>query len=259
MRESKFGLIQSPVQADLDRIAEEIVEYLGADMALLSVTHNSAMVSLGVSKAVKHAEMERTHMLEDMVCTRVVNGNAPVILEDARSDALARDMPKVRDGLVGGYIGVPIRSAEIGAIGAICGVTRAPRVWTEADIKYLKTIAETVENMILREMYRLESLDASTRASEYDQIIAAFALVRAEATSIHDGTGRLVFANRTLTDQVAETELESRRMISVLRAPIADGSVRYRASNGVDYDLTRTQTGSGYFVSQWRPVRERLN
>lgn len=259
MRETKFGMIQSPLQADMDRIADEIVEYLNADMAFLSVTHNSVMVSLGLSSTAKSAGSSRTHMPADMVCLQTMQTDMPLALRDARDDPFASQTRYVREGIVAGYIGVPIQSAEIGAIGSICGVTQTPRDWSDADLRYLKAISENVENLILREMYRLESLDATSLASEYDQIIAAFALVRAEATAIHDGTGRLVFANRTLTDQVEDIELESTRFKSVLLATPGEGPVDYRAASGVDFVLTRLRTGSGYIVSQWKPVISRLN
>lgn len=259
MRETKFGMIQSPIQADLDRIADDIVQYLDADMALLSVTHNSAMMSLGLSDSVKRVRSERTQVPEDMICLQVTENNAPLVLTDARKDAKAAKTSFVRNGLVKGYIGVPIHNAEIGAIGAICGVTKDPRTWSDADVRYLTAISESVENLILREMYRLESLDATTLASEYDQIIAAFALVRAEPTSIHDGTGRLVFANRTLTDLVDETELESARFKSTLLASKGQDTVQYRSSAGIAYILTRMRTDAGYFVSQWKPYTTLLN
>lgn len=259
MRETKIGMIQSPLQADLDRIAEGVVENLDVDMALLTVTNNAAMVSLGLSASVMQVRSDRRHLPEDMVCLQVIENDSPLVLRDARVDPDASRAGYVQAGLVVGYIGVPIRSAEIGSIGTLCAVTGAPREWTDADVRYLQAIAETVENLILREMYRLESLDATSLASEYDQIIAAFALVRAEPTSIHDGKGRLVFANRTLTDMVEETELESARFKSALLGSETDGPIRFRSAGGTDYVLNRMRTGSGYLVSQWKATPSRLN
>jgi len=259
MRETKIGMIQSPIQADLDRIAEDVVQYLNADMALLSVTYNTAVVSLGLSETVKRARLDRMHVPEDMACLQVMENDEALVLSDARKDPIASQTAYVQDGLVTGYIGVPIRNAEVGAIGALCGVTHSPRTWTDADVRYLTAISESVENLILREMYRLESLDATTLASEYDQISAAFALVRAEPTAIHDGRGRLVFANRSLTDLVDETELESSTFRSVLLRTGAEGVVRYQTPAGISYILTRLRTGAGYIVSQWRLDQTLLN
>lgn len=259
MRESKIGMIQSPLQADLDRIADGVVNYLDADMALLSVTHNAAIISLGLSATVKRVRAERTHVPDDMVCLQVIQQDASLVLRDARDVPEFAGTGYVKAGLVAGYIGVPIQNAEIGTIGALCGVTQTPRDWSDADLQYLQAISQTVESLILREMYRLESLDATTLASEYDQIIAAFALVRADATSIHDAKGRLVFSNRALTEQIDETELESTRFKNALLRAEDGQLIPYTSNSGKSFVLIRVRTGSGYFVSQWKPSKVRLN
>lgn len=259
MRESNFGIIQSPLQADLDRIAADVVDNLAADLVLLSVTNKSALVSLGISDSVRQVADSRWHVPEDMVCLHVAETDMPLVLRDACQHPEAAETRYVQEGLVVGYMGVPIRNAELGAIGAICCVTQAPRDWTDGDVRYLKAVAESIENLILREMYRLESMDASSLASEYDQIIAAFALVRAEPTSIHDENGRLVFANRALTDVVEEADLEGARIRAVLKADAKAPQLEFRTAEGETFTLSRLTTSSGYFVCQWKPSAQRLN
>ncbi|MEM6386734.1 MAG: GAF domain-containing protein [Pseudomonadota bacterium] len=259
MRETKFGIIQSPLQADLDRVADGIVEHLNADMALLSVTYNAALVSLGISSHVKSIRDDRVHVPDDMACSLVIKSNAPMVLRDVRDHPEASETRYVQDGLFAGYIGVPIQNAEFGAIGSLCALTQEPSDWSDADVRYLQAIADNVENLILREMYRLESMDASSLASEYDHIIAAFALVRAEPTSIHDATGRLVFANRALTDLVPEQELEGARFKAVLLSSKEKAPLSFKTATGTDFRLSRARTSSDYFVCQWIPQSARLN
>ncbi len=164
-------------------------------------------------------------------------------------------MRYVANGTVSGYIGVPIRNAELGAIGAVCGVTSRPRNWQSSDLNYLKAVALSVENLILREMYRLESADANSLVSEYDQIIAAFSLVRAHPTSIHDRNGRLVFANKALSEIVSDADLESSTVRRALQRPLSDDPLRMKIPDSqMSYLLSRRETSSGYFVCQWAPT-----
>lgn len=259
MRETRIGLVQSPLQVDLDRIAEDLLDSLHVDMALISIQHNNALVSLGVSSTVLKAGMNRTHSADDTVCLHVVRENTPLMLADARIDPMTSSLGCVKAGIVAGYIGVPIQNAEIGAIGAICGISGTPRDWSEEDLRYLKALAGTVENLILREMYRRESADASSLATEYDNIIAAFSLVRAEATSIHDTEGRLVFANRALTQIVDEASLENERVTSIFRCEQSPAKTCLRLAKGTRLVVTPQKTASGYWVCHWQTDERQLN
>lgn len=259
MRESNLGKIQSPLQADLDRVTDRIVEALDVDYALLSIKHNRHLVSMGLSETFGRTRDRRWHVPEDLVCFEMLKKGRPLVLVDAREHVEFGATKHVMNGTVAGYIGVPIQNAEIGTIGTLCGITSKPRDWAESDLGYLVTVGQNVENMILREMYRLESKDASRLVSEYDQIIAAFSLVRAEPTSIHDPNGRLVFANRALTEHVSDAELQNARIKKALMAKDFATSTKVHVADGRVFSVTRGQTSSGYYVFQWARVASRLN
>lgn len=259
MRQTMIGAIQTPLQADLDRIAEDVIDVLGVDISMLSVSNNRTLVTLGLSSSIIGLRDNNQYPSRDMACGFVAQNDTPVMLEDARKHPIIGKTKFVRDGVFQGYIGTPVHNAEVGAIGAVCAATKGKRAWTEENLKYLQAVAQNVENIILREMYRLESADASNLASEYDQIIAAFALVRAEPTSIHDENGRLVFANRTLTDVVEESDLESQTLKSVLLSKPANVPTSYVTQTGGSYRLSPTRTSSGYLVCQWSRDTSRLN
>lgn len=260
MREGTFGTIQSPLQADLDGIAKTIVETLGVDIALVSFTTNTELVSLGLSGNMGRTRENRFHVPSDLVCLNVIQNNEALVLPDARAHPDFRYVRYVANGTVSGYIGVPIRNAELGAIGAVCGVTSRPRDWKSSDLHYLKAVALNLENLILREMYRLESADANSLVSEYDQIIAAFSLVRAHPTSIHDRNGRLVFANKALSEIVSDADLESSTVQRALRKPLSDDPLRVKlADSQASYLLSRRETSSGYFVCQWTAVSKSMH
>ena len=260
MREGTIGLIQSPLQADLDAIADDVVQMLGADIALISLVSNSELVSLGLSSSIGKTRENRFHVPSDLVCLHVTQTNEPLVLTDARSHPDFKFVRYVANGTVSGYVGVPVQNAEVGPIGAICAITSTPRNWKSSELRFLKTVGSNVENLILREMYRLESADASSLASEYDQIIAAFSLVRADPTSIHDRDGRLVFANRSLAEIVCDTELQTTGVARALRSPLSEDPLRIEiAKNGHAFLVRRKETPSGYIVCQWTPEPDHVH
>lgn len=259
MRETRFEAIQSPLQADLDRIADGVVDSLNVDMALFSVSYNQALVSLGISASTSRSKEGRVHNPAEFICTETIQSDAPILIPDTRIDPRTKDLPLVCDGTVLSYIGVPVHNAEIGAIGAICAVISSPRNWSPADLKYIKAVSLSIENLVLREMYRLESANASNLAAEYDQIIAAFTLVRADPTSIHDRKGRLVFANRALIEHVDDRELQSSELTDTLLSITPGQSVTFSVSSGERLIVNRLTTSSGYHVCQWTFEQGRLN
>lgn len=260
MREGKIGIVQSPLQTALDSVAEDIVQTLGVDIALINLTTNTELVSLGIAGNFGRTRKDRLHVPSDLVCLRVIETNEALVLSDARTHTDFKFMRYVANGTVSGYLGTPIQNAEIGPIGAVCAISSAPRHWQTSDLRFLKTVGATVEHLILREIYRLESADASLLASEYDEIIAAFSLVRAEPTSIHDRDGRLVFANRALAEIVNESELETRDVVRMLQGLVTEEPVRLAIPRlRENFLVRRVETPTGYFVCHWTPEPDHVH
>jgi len=259
MLEANIQHAQAPLQADLDQIAEDIVGNLKADLALLSFTHNTKLVSIGLSNSAWVATGTRTHNAQDMICMHTRDADAPLRIPDTRKVPAFDMLNVVSSGLVIGYLGVPIHNAEVGAVGVVCAGMNAPRVWTDAEENYLRAMSRTVEQIILKEMYRIESQDANQVLNEYDQIISAFSMVRAAPTSIHDHAGKLVFANRAISSFLSDAELHSPEVMKTILAPPYDRPVPYRSMGQQVFDVSRHLTSGNYLVCQWDPAKHQLN
>lgn len=258
MRDSVSENGISELQKSLNRLADSLAETLRCDLALISFQHNDSIVLLGLSSSAGCITARR-HRATDLVCLHVIENNCPLVLSDARRDPSVAGLPVVREGPVVAYLGVPIRNAEIGAVGAVCGISSTPREWQDGERRYLEAVAFGVENMILREMYRLESQISNRLLNEYDEIISAFSQVRAEPTSIHDRDGRLVFANRRLIEQVPDAELHSAALRAALRAGRGEPVLEFVSGCGQTYRIERCVTASGQQVCHWACVTPRLN
>lgn len=259
MLEANISRIQPPLLADLDQIADDMVAHLKADLSMVSFTHNIQLVSLGLSNSVYRSRCERVHEASYMACGSVVKEDRTIRCADAGKDPKFRDLPLIQKLGVAGYMGVPIHNADLGAVGAVCVVTYAPRDWTDAEESYLRAIARMVEQMILKEMYRLETQDATEALNQYDQIISAFSMVRAAPTSIHDSQGNLVFANRAISAYIADCEMHGTPVLKTIMSPPLAVPARYRSRDGHVFEITRHLTSGEYLVCQWAPVNARMN
>lgn len=261
MREGTIGKIQSPLQADVEQTIRSLLEICDADFVVFSLAkRNVQLVALGLTSEVSCARAGPADA--EFAWTRPdwTSRTSQLVLSDARSVPEFRDQPSVADGTICGYLGSAIENSEVGPIGTISVITSNPREWAEADVQYLNATVLAVETLILRELYRLESVDAVSLVSEYDKIIAAFTLVRAAPTSIHDQSGRLVFANRDLSDSVEIFELDKVFDMAKFAAPVDGSPLRvFSRRSGATYEVRRTTTSSGYFVCQWSVDAGRLN
>lgn len=71
----------------------------------------------------------------------VADGN-PLVLEDARSDAVFMKHPVVRSGAVAAYLGIPLMSRGGHAIGTLCVYDDKPRQWGTGHIQILSDLAQ---------------------------------------------------------------------------------------------------------------------
>ena len=73
---------------------------------------------------------------------------APLAIEDARKHPLVKDNPIIPEWGVVSYASVPLQTKDGHAIGSVYVADKVPRVWTEAEISALRTIANAAETEI---------------------------------------------------------------------------------------------------------------
>ena len=72
------------------------------------------------------------------------SADEPVVVDDARADRRVSGLPPVTSGVVGSYLGVPLRSGSGETVGALCVFDAAPHDWREADAAVLEQLAASV-------------------------------------------------------------------------------------------------------------------
>ena len=82
--------------------------------------------------------------LSQALCALVAHQGAPLVVEDAADDPVAREVPVVASGQVGAYAGVPLVLGDGTTVGALCALHAAPRAWTAVDVDLLQQLAASV-------------------------------------------------------------------------------------------------------------------
>ncbi|WP_346620678.1 SpoIIE family protein phosphatase [Blastococcus montanus] len=144
----------------LGRIAELAARLLGTSGSQVSLLGEVQLVAAGTGDVA----VGTTGPLEESLCTvtaALPRGEA-LVVTDARSDSRVNDLPPVRAGVVGSYLGTPLADAEGRPIGALCVFDPEPRAWVPSEITTLRQLAASV-------MTELE-LSAMLRRYEDDRV-----------------------------------------------------------------------------------------
>lgn len=147
-----LGLDAIPDRDLFSRITVLASTMLGCPIALLSVVEQDRQWFLGRTGT----DLLETR-IDDAFCAVCVQGEGPLIIEDAEADARLCDNPLVTgEPFIRSYLGVPIRTREGVVIGALCVISSEPRSFSPEQIGQLEMLAELAEKSI--------ALHGSTRA-----------------------------------------------------------------------------------------------
>ncbi len=108
---------------------------------------------------------------ERTICRFVVDTSAPLAVTDASKDPRFADLDVVRDGVVGSYIGVPVRGRESDVIGSLCVFDPAPRTITDDQVSRLVDFASVIETQL--DVLRRWSEDRTPDTTETRALVAA--------------------------------------------------------------------------------------
>lgn len=85
-----------------------------------------------------------SELLEDTICQRLLEGRIEALVTDVRSEPSLRDVPFVRSGALGAYLGVPVRTADARRYVLCClAGERRPDLGPE-DLRFLTGVGESV-------------------------------------------------------------------------------------------------------------------
>ncbi len=120
--------------ARLLRVPVSFVSFVDEDFVYLK----SCQGLTGIWTADRKVERSGT------ICSMVIAGAGPVVIQDARTDTRLRDLALVLELGVVAYLGIPLVTKGGQALGSLCAVDTQPRVWTDEEVATLQDLAGSV-------------------------------------------------------------------------------------------------------------------
>lgn len=157
------GLLDSAPEPMFDRFARLAARVADAPTALVSVVSDDRQYFAGLCGLPQPWADARQTPLSHSFCQHVVANAAPLVIEDARLDAVLCANLAIADLDVIAYAGFPIMSPTGHVLGSLCAIDSSPRVWQPAQIEALADIALLVGNELeRRDLVRRLAIDART-------------------------------------------------------------------------------------------------
>lgn len=159
------GLVDGAPDLVFDRFARLAARVADAPTALVSIVSDDFQHFAGLCGiAQPWAEARRTP-LSHSFCQHVVANEAPLVIEDAREDAVLQTNLAIEDLDVVAYAGFPIISPTGHVLGSLCAIDSSPREWERSQLAALADVALLVGNELeRRDLTRRLAIDARTDA-----------------------------------------------------------------------------------------------
>lgn len=110
----------------LDGVAREVAADLASPVALVSLVGRDGQEFAGAQGLSGWLDDTRGTPVEWSLCRHVVESGRAMVVEDAAHDDRHRDNPLVQDGVIGSYVGVPLRHHGQ-LVGALCVISPSAR------------------------------------------------------------------------------------------------------------------------------------
>lgn len=144
-----------PVGADDLALVERLLTlarlHLGAEVAWASVLVQQRQVILAASgeTTAMNVAAGAAPPADGSYCVRVLAGQLPPVVADARTDHVTRDLEVTRDLRIGSYAGVPWRTSDGSLAGMLCCVSRHPDpALQDRTLDYLRVAAAMVGDLV---------------------------------------------------------------------------------------------------------------
>jgi diguanylate cyclase (GGDEF)-like protein len=159
------GLLDGTPEPIFDRFARLAARVAGTPTALVSVVSGDAQHFAGLCGVGQPWADARQTPLSHSFCQHVVANAAPLVIEDAREDAVLCTNLAIPDLDVVAYAGFPIVAPSGEVLGSLCAIDSVPRAWERPQLEALAEVALLVGNELeRRELVRLLAVQSRTDA-----------------------------------------------------------------------------------------------
>ncbi len=168
----RLGVLDTPAEASFDRLTRMACRLLRAPIGLVSLVDRDRQFFKSCIGLPEPIASERQTPISSSICKHVVASGKPLIVEDARANALVQKNPAIELMGITAYAGIPLRTSDGHVIGSFCVIDSRPRTWTYEDVETLQDLAacvmqEVEGRQLLRDSEaRCRQLEAKVREIE---------------------------------------------------------------------------------------------
>src|SRR5205085_8500424 len=130
----RSGLLDLAAPSSFERAARLAAYMVRAPVAIVCLLEEHRRVI----KACVAPDRRWTELLDRSLprslCGLVVDGGAPVAIDDAAAHPMSREDPGLRELGVGAYLGAPLVLADGRTVGTVAAIDTQPRAWTPASM-----------------------------------------------------------------------------------------------------------------------------
>ncbi len=167
MQDAGPDLFDTPPEPAFDRITELVAALLDAPVALLSLVDERRQFFKSMQGLEGPAAEARGTPVSAAFCRHVVEGDAALVVENAREHPLVWNNRSIEELGIVAYLGEPVRRPSGQPIGSLCAIGPEPRAWSARDRRVLRTLAKAVDAEIaLREALARQSETLAALAAE---------------------------------------------------------------------------------------------
>ncbi len=168
----RYAFVGAGPEERIARMLDRVREHLSADVAFVGEFSEGRRTLRYVSAGpALRADLEgRSEPLDDTLCGRIIDGDAPEVIVDARHDPRFADVTAVRLFNIGGHVGVPLVMPNGRVYGTVCAALFRPDPSiNQRDAEILRVIAGVIADEISRD--EVESATRRARISAIDAVI----------------------------------------------------------------------------------------
>src|SRR4051812_48564381 len=137
------ALLDSPPEEAFDRLTRLASHALNVPVAVVSLVADDRQFFKSCIGVAEPWASRRGTPLSHSFCQHAVASGEPLVIEDAREDPLVRDNLAIPDLDVIAYAGVPLKTSDGAVLGTFCAIDHEPRAWSEADLAFVREMAQS--------------------------------------------------------------------------------------------------------------------
>jgi signal transduction histidine kinase len=137
------ALLDTPPEEAFDRLTRLASHALNVPVALVSLVAEDRQFFKSCIGLDEPWASARETPLSHSFCQHAVASGEPLVIDDARETPLVRDNIAVRELDVIAYAGIPLRTSDGAVLGTFCAIDHEPRAWSEADIAFVREMAQS--------------------------------------------------------------------------------------------------------------------